>query len=478
MAIKWIHNKKYQKMVWIGLAIIILPAFVLWGSGSVVRSQREVKSVGTIFGRSVSPDEFREAMLAAKNQMLIQFGDNFTEVQKFINLEKQAWERIILLREAARKKIKIGDKEVISLITNSGLFKKKDRFDNTTYTRMVAYHFHTLPRKFEEQIRQNLILEKLYGAVTAPVKINDEEIKKTYDRENEQVSILYLAAIYADFAKDIAAADETLKEYFQKNPLAFKQPLSYNLEYVSSESEEAMKTVFTRLNKNEDLSAIAKDLNLQYKETGYFTANSPVPGIGWVPQLTTAIPKAQKGEILPPVRLDKNFFLLKVKELREPFIPGFEDIKDKVKDTYLKEISKQLAHDKIEICLKKLREEKLSSGQAFDLEKTAKESGLKSGNTGLFTSGSYIEGIGASDNFFTAVRNLPEGEISEIIGTPEGLYITARKSFVPVEEKKFLEAKPKFSAELLSKKKQEFFTNFLEGLKKEAQGPFLQTTRQ
>lgn len=476
MAVKWIHNKKYQKRVWIVLAVIILPAFVLWGSGSVARSQRQTKSVGRIFGRSVTPDEFQDAMLAIQNQMILQFGRDFAEARKFINLEKQAWERIILLREAARKKINAGDKEVIALISGAGLFQKKNRFDNNTYTRMVSYLFRTHPRKFEEQIRQNLILEKLYTTVTAAVSANDEEIKKAYDKENEKVSISYISAMYADFAKDISPADETLKEYFQKNPLVFKQPLSYNLEYVSSESGETIKTALSRLNQKNDLFAIAKELNLQYKETGYFTAENPVPGIGWIPQLTTAITKAQKGEILPPVHLDKNTFILKVKELREPFVPGFEEVKTIVKETYIKETSKQLAQEKTEAVLKKLRESPSMNGQPPDFEKMAKESGLKSGSTGLFTSGSYIEGIGGSDSFFTAVRNLPDGGISGIIGTPEGLYITARKSFAPAEEKKFLEDKAKFSEKLLSGKKQEYFIRFLEGLKKETQGPFIETT--
>jgi hypothetical protein len=477
MGMKWLHNKKFQKRVWIFLAIIILPAFVLWGSGSVGRNQGQIKSAGKIAGKNVTPDEFQDALLASRNQMILRFGRDFVENQKFFNWEDRAWERLILLREAEKRKIKVPDQEVIELITTAPLFQKKDRFDNDTYIRMVAYMFRTQPRRFEEQIRQNLIMEKLYDSITATVTVGEEEIKKAYKEENEQISIAYLNATYADYAKDLEVSTETLKEYFQKNPLAFKLPLSYNLEYVASESEETMKTVFNRLYKKDPLDTIAKELGLEYKETGFFTASDPVPGIGWLPQLTTAIAKAQKGEILPPVRMDKNILILRVKELREPFVPEFEAVMEKVKKAYLQEASRKIAREKTESCLKKIRDLKTIATQPPDLEKTAKECGLKQGKTGLFAYGSYIDGVGASDNFFTAARDLPEGGFSEILETPEGLYIVTRTSLVPVDEKKYLEAKPKFSEGLLQKKKSEYFIQFIEGLKKHSQGPFVQAGR-
>ena len=36
-----LRNKKTAKKVWIVLAVIIVPAFVLWGSGSLLRSKEE-----------------------------------------------------------------------------------------------------------------------------------------------------------------------------------------------------------------------------------------------------------------------------------------------------------------------------------------------------------------------------------------------------------------------------------------------------
>ena len=95
--LKKLRNKKTAKKVWIILAILIIPAFVLWGSGSLIRSKQEATYAGRIFGRNISFLEYRDALDAVKNTAIMQFGDNFPEIEKVLNLESQAWMRIILL---------------------------------------------------------------------------------------------------------------------------------------------------------------------------------------------------------------------------------------------------------------------------------------------------------------------------------------------------------------------------------------------
>ncbi|MDD5505600.1 MAG: SurA N-terminal domain-containing protein, partial [Candidatus Omnitrophica bacterium] len=161
-----LRNKKTAKKIWIGLAIIIIPAFTLWGFGSSSRSREDNMPAGKIFGKDVSNQEFKKALSAARTAAILQFGDNFPKVEKYLNLESQAWERLILLREAKNRKLDIADQEVINTIQNAPYFQKKSVFDNKTYTEILRYVFAVQPRTFEEQMRQNLILAKLYNQVT------------------------------------------------------------------------------------------------------------------------------------------------------------------------------------------------------------------------------------------------------------------------------------------------------------------------
>jgi len=480
--LKRLRKKKTAKKVWIILAILIVPAFVLWGSGSLIRSKQEAAYAGRVFGKNISFLEFKDALEAVRNAAIMQFGEeNFSEIQKTLNLESQAWMRIILLFEAKKRKITASDKEVVELIQSYPYFWRNGKFDNRMYSEILRYVFHTQPRVFEEQTRQNFILSKLYKQVTRDIVLSEEEIKTDYQKANEEISLYYIAGIPSDFAKGLEPSEQDLKDYFSGNSLQFKQPLSFNLDYIVLESENKIKDVILRLNKSRtflgiqkipkymnkekvrdkkhDFNKIAQDLGITVKETGLFAQTEPVPGIGWSPEILNLLSKLKIGQYSPPIQMGKYYYILRLKEKKEAYIPDFENIKDKVRERFIKDKSTKLAKDKIEECLAKLK----------DFDKAAGECGLKSGSTGYFKYGSYIEGIGASDNFWMKASKLKEDGFSDVIDMgPSGFYIIKLKSRIPIDEKKFEKEKAEFSQKLLSQKKEEYFAQFIEDLKRKA----------
>ena len=456
---------------------MILPAFVFWGFGSFIRSKQEVTYAGKIFGKKVSLLEYKDALDAVRNQAIIQFGDNLSEIEKKINLESLVWNRLVLLAEAKKRKINVTDQEVIELIESYPFFQRKGQFDNQIYSQMLRYEFHTQPRIFEEQTRQSLMLSKLYKEVTGNLNLSEEEIKKEYQKLNEQINLYYIASLPSDFIKDVTASEEETKNYFIKNSFQFKRPLSFNIEYVSLATEDKneaaikdkIKRLALRLSKKDDFTKAAKELNLEVKETGLFSQTDPIPGIGWSLQILSLISKLKIGEFTMPIYMDKYYYILRLKEKKETYIPDFQTIKDKIKEVFIKEKARQIAQQKIEDCLKELKTTYKTNPKSIDFYRIAKIYGLKSDSTQFFRYDSYIEGIGASDNFFSVAQDLKEDDISGIIEMPSGFYIIKLKSKIPVDEKKFTEEKPEFVKKLLLQKKEEYFSRFLEDLKRKAQ---------
>ncbi len=316
--LKILRNKKTAKKVWIILAIIIVPAFALWGIGGAIRSQKESGYVGKLFGRNIPALEFKDAMDAVRIQAIMQFGENFSEIRKYLNLENEAWNRIMLLHEAKKYKISANDQEVIELIESYPFFQRKGRFDNKIYADILQYAFRTQPRIFEEQARQNLILSKLYKQVSDNVKIDAEEIKDGYRKANEEISISYIVSAPSDFVKNLNPSQQELKGYFADNSIVFKQPLSFNLEYVVLDSEEKTKEAVAKLKKL-GLARLAKESGLSIKETGLFSQTDPIPGIGWSPEVFNLISKLKIGQFSPPIHTDKYFYILRLKEKKEAF---------------------------------------------------------------------------------------------------------------------------------------------------------------
>ncbi|MCX5704595.1 MAG: SurA N-terminal domain-containing protein [Candidatus Omnitrophica bacterium] len=466
--LKLLRNKKTAKMIWIGLALIIVPAFVFWGFGSATRSSSKENVAGSLYGRNIPMEEYQKALEATKNQAIIQFGDKFQEVQKYINFDDQTWERLIMLSEVKRHGITASDKEIEELIASYPFFQKDGQFDNRTYQEMLQYVFHTQPRAFEEQARQNIEMGKLFTEITIGTKLDDNDIREEYRKASEEISVSFIAAILADLAKGIIPKDGELESYYLKDSLQFKQPLSFNIEYLTFDSEKKVLEAVKLLNSKSDMQKVAKDTGSTVKTTGLFAQNEPIAGIGWSPEILNLISKLKTAEHSQPIHLDNNYYILKLIERKESYIPAFDKIKTKVKDAYIKEICEKLAKEKMTECLKEAQEAYKLNPKSVDFVKIAKILGLKSGATQNFKFGSYIEGIGASDALWMAAQGLKTDEISDIVSIPTGLYILKLKNRTTIDEKKFQNDKENFSSKILQQKKQDFFIKYSQELKKKA----------
>ncbi|MFA5156953.1 MAG: SurA N-terminal domain-containing protein [Candidatus Omnitrophota bacterium] len=463
-----LRKKKTAKKIWVILAILVILAFVFGGAGMLTGDKDGgiSKYAGKVYGRKISLIEYKDALQAVRTQALIQFGDNLSEAQKYLNLEARAWERILLSAEAKRRGIKVKDQEVVDIIQNYQFFQRNGKFDNRIYQELLKYAFQNQPRAFEEQVRQDLAISKLYKQVTESVKLDDNELRMEYEKANEEVSVYYIASLPQDFANAITATDEEVSAYFTANKIEFKEPLSFNLEYLTSESESKIQGLLPHLKKKEYFNKLAKDSGLEIKETGLFAETSPIPGMGWLPQVTELLFKIKVGQFLPPVKADNTYYLIRLKERKDPYIPEFDKIKEKVKEALIKQKSTAIAKEKINGCYEKLKQEYAANPASADFNRAAAEFGLKSDVTAMFKYESYIEGIGASDAFWIYTKSLKENEPSKVISLPSGFYIIKIKSRLPVDENKFKEESAEFEKKLLSQKQQERFTAFIEESKK------------
>jgi len=110
--LKQLRDKKTAKKIWIFLAVIILPAFVLWGFQGALRDQTQEADLGKIFGRKISSLEYKDSLSAVKTQALMQFGEKYEEMEKYLNLETQAWQRLILIEEKSKNERVVKPKKV------------------------------------------------------------------------------------------------------------------------------------------------------------------------------------------------------------------------------------------------------------------------------------------------------------------------------------------------------------------------------
>ncbi len=459
--LKILRNKKTAKKIWIGLAIIIIPAFAFWGFGGSMRSREDNVTAGRLFGKNVSYQEYKESLAAVKSLALMQYGDNLPKLEKYLDLEAQAWERIILLYEAKKRNIEVSDKEVIETIENAPYFQDKSGFSDKVYTQTLRYVLGVQPRAFEEQTRQNITLAKLYKQDTEGVSVSNQEIRDAYEKTNQEISIFYIESKSEDFAKNIKPTENQAREYFTKNTALFKEPESFNVEYAAISSESQNNALVALLTKKVPMAMAVKQLNLTLKETGFFNLNSTVPGLGWPAESTGLFTKLKVGEYAPLIQANKISYIIRLKEKREANIPEFIKIKERVTKQMIQEKSAKLAEEKINECANKI--------SSMDFNKAAKKCGLKVATSLLFKTASRTAGLGSTDIFWNTAKSLKTGQNSQVIHQDNSFYLIKVKSITPVDEKKFLQEKSALEEKMLSKKKQEKFNQLLNQLKQKAQ---------
>ena len=179
----WIRKNIY----WI--ASILTGGLILWLVATAVSAHSvQVQPVGILFGRPVPETDYLRALQAATHQAMLAYGDRFRQKVPEKQLDQQAWERLLLLQEAQRKGIRTSDQEVVAELQSSPIFRdSQGQFDTRGYQAVMQYTLGTTPRAFEEELREEIMIQKLIqqGMGPAPT-VTEEEIKTRFEEKKKE----------------------------------------------------------------------------------------------------------------------------------------------------------------------------------------------------------------------------------------------------------------------------------------------------
>lgn len=449
--LRQLRNKEVAKKIIIGLAIIIIPAFVLWGAGSLRGGRRRGPSyAGTIFGKKVSFDEYAESWRAVKNEAMMRY-ENFYKIYKQLDLEGEAWDRLILLHEAKRRGIKVSDEDVINTIRSFPFLIRDNKFDAELYEHVITNMFRISPREFEEDIRGSLIIAKLISSATEDVSVTEEELLQEYKKENEKIKIVYITQSPRDFLEKIEISENEIEDYYKANTHEFKLPERVNIEYIEFkytdyteeieigedeiqyyydthideyehpesirarhilfEDEEKAKKILKKLKRGADFVKMAKEHSTcptkdKGGDLGYFERGKMVPEFDEAAFALTA------GEISDIVKTQFGYHVIKLENRKEAYKDVFEDVKKKIKDIILKESARNKAYE----------EALLTAGlinKSADFEKIAEKYNKTIKATGYFPRHGIIPNIGWNPEIQKMAFDLKIGQVGPLISPDE-----------------------------------------------------------
>lgn len=123
--------------------------------------------------------------------------------------------------------------------------------------------------------------------------------------------------------------------------------------------------LYTKVVKEDGLTNLSQKEGLKLEETSYLTKKELLNLIQ-DSQTVDKVFKEKKGAYLPPVQTPKGVFLVEIKDKKEKRNLEFSEVKEKVKEDYLKEKGKALCEDKAKslIALVKKGEDFVKTAQA------------------------------------------------------------------------------------------------------------------
>jgi peptidyl-prolyl cis-trans isomerase D len=509
--LKLLRKKGIAKKILWAVAVMIILSFTLWGTGSMMQNggKKGYTYAGKIFGKKISFEDYDHAYRATVMQAMLRYGDQFNEVRDYLDLGSEAWDRLLLLHDAKRKNVKVTDKEVVQYISSLPYFQSDGQFDKRLYEMILQRAFRISTRTFEEYMRENRKIMKLYELETSPFIVTDQEAFEAFKQKNEKVQVSYVFLPFEKYKEQAEVDASKAEEFYSSNKDRFARPASVTLNYVTfdkpelpeKEAKTAEGTEGTEGTENSepideqkaseltaeqaaqiesvknkaqtfqeeataagDIKIAAEDNKVQVLSTGSFNMDKPNLSLGWPYEILYLVFQMGQNDILPVFETDEAFVVAQVSEKREPFVPPFNEVKEEVIDQMKLIEARSLAQAKaIEIA------EKVKSIDGKDFNSTAKDLGHEISQTPLFVRGDYLPQIGISAEFQeTAFSLTEENPVSGPVQTQKGFAILHRDDYEGVSEEAFTAEKEELKSQLLAAKQNEAFSNYLSQLRIES----------
>jgi hypothetical protein len=397
--LKLLRHKNVAKIVLWGILILILPAFVIWGTGNLSGSRNKGPTfVGTINKKKVTFDEFASALNAMRSQLILNYYTRPEALNSVLKnrefLGRLAWDRIIMLREARSRGIKIPNKDLVNAIRSHPIFLRGGKFDEGIYNYFLRYNLGIEPRSFEEMMRENLSIQKMNDAQTKDMKVSDEEVRESYGKENGRFKISYTLVPAAGFTDKVEVTDDEIARYYEarkedfviavKEAEASQAQKKYlrlddvraNIKATVAElkavplaqkkaAEEREKIASIMEGRKRTFEYACKELGLATGQTDFFSRTDFVNGIGEAQDMAMEAAGLKTGELSRAIAVRGGGILFTVTDTQ-----GFDEENfKKDKDEYSKKALEVKKNGYLEGWLRRLEENTKLNISLADYEK-------------------------------------------------------------------------------------------------------------
>ncbi|HEY8211036.1 MAG TPA: SurA N-terminal domain-containing protein [Myxococcaceae bacterium] len=375
--------------------IILAIAFIFvvqWGPGAKgcesplgAPTAASTGGAARVNDRDISQREFNQAYtneLRRYAESYRRFGQELTEAKaREMGLPKRVLDQMVdaelIAQEAERQGIAASDDEVIKVLQQHPEFKgESGHFEQAKYYDAVRNYYRKTPQEFENDIRRELAIQKLYRVVGESAQVADDEVKNQYFREGDKAKLTYVRftpGMYAGKAGEPKPADvESFKKDHQKeisddytaNSYVYQQPERVHARHIlvavakdapqakKDEARAKIEDYKKQIDGGKDFAALAKEVS---DDQGSKASGGDLgfkPREEWVPEFSNAAFSLKPGEVSAPVESPFGIHLIKVEEKKPAESKSLESVSGEIaKKLWTREKSRVLAKAEAEKAL-------------------------------------------------------------------------------------------------------------------------------
>lgn len=458
------HSSTATKVLYTLLAL----SFVGWGVGTVgLGGMSALDVVAQVHDERITRRQLDDqtAMLQRRFQDLVRGAS----VPPSIDFRSQALDRLIddaLLRhEASRLGIEVTEDEVIRSITAMPELQENGHFNRDLLARVLEAQRDR--GEFEEQVRQDLVNQRVRGLVTDAVQITDAEIQERYHLDRDKVDLRFARIAAGDLGKDVTVTDAELQQWVDANAEKYRSKPRVRVRYVAYAASDfaAMATptdeqiqryydehVADRFTEEEQVRARhilvkvdsdadeatkaearkeADDVLAKLRAGGDFAelakSSSDDPGsaakggdLGFfgrgqmVPPFEAAAFALEPGALSEVVESPFGFHVIRVEEKKPGGARPLAEVRDEIAKTVTEERGLELAR-------KQADADRRAVVQGKPLTEAVGQRSVK--ETEPFEQSGLVPGLGFVKPFADAAFGLPVGQPSDLVETERAIYL-------------------------------------------------------
>jgi peptidyl-prolyl cis-trans isomerase D len=471
------------------------------------------ETVATVGDQTVSAAEVRQQLseISQRNQIPKQLEALYA--QQILN---QLVFQKSLEYEAKRLGIQVSDQERADRIRQylPTAFKGDTFVGMDRYSAEVQARFQMPVAKFEELVREGLLLDKFRKLVTDGISAGADELKQEFRYRNEKVKLDYSfikpedleskitvdeAEIKAAYEKNkgnyqvpekrvvryglidvtqlrqnVQISDDELKAQYHQDIQQYEVPNRVHVQHVllmtvgktDAEVEEIRKKVEEVL-KQARSGAKFDELAKKYSEDP--GTKDKGGDLGWivqgqtVPEFQNAAFTLEKGKISDPVKTQYGFHIIKVLDKETAHTKPFDEVKDSIKTPLLLSKADKIASDQADQMATVIRRSNKAS-----LDDLAKQFHLVTGETRPISASDPVLEFGNSQEAKDTIFRQRQGELSTPIRTDRGYLVLEVTQILPAHVGSLEEVRERVVSELKQRKAGDLARNKAEDLAKRA----------